>query len=178
MSIDSFWGDTAGDATGEFDGGGGGFELIPEGTSVLAAIVDIGWTEFQGREYINAKWAVLRPDCYKNRRIFQKIQVLEADEKKSLRAKRMLAAIDKNASNGQLLAAGGRPTDANMMRHLLNKPMILKLGVWHGDEKSGNWVMAVAPKTAAPLPEPAAKTKKSSAQSSTAWSVDSDDIPF
>ena len=177
MSDDNFWGDAAGDATGEFDGGGGSFELIPEGTSVLAAIVDIGWTEFQGREHINAKWAVLRPDCYKNRRIFQKIQVLEADEKKSLRAKRMLAAIDKNASNGQLLAAGGRPTDANMMRHLLNKPMILKLGVWEMGEKSGNWVMAVAPKTAAPLPEPPMQTKKSSTQSVAKPDYD-DDIPF
>lgn len=173
MSAD-FWGDAAGDVTGEFDGGGG-FELIPEGTSVLAAIVDIGWTEFQGREYINAKWAVLRPDCYKNRWFFQKIQVLESDEKKALRAKRMLAAIDKNASNGQLLASGGRPTDANMMRHLLNKPMILKLGVWEMGEKSGNWVMAVAPKTAAPLPEPpAAKTKTAASTSD----IFDDDIPF
>lgn len=153
MSADNFWGDAAAETTGAFDGGGGSFELIPEGTTVLAAISEIGWTQYEGREYINAQWAVLRPESYKNRRIFQKIQVLESDEKKALRAKRMLAAIDKNASGGKLLAIPGRPTDANLMRHLLNKPMLLKLGVWDQNGKSGNWVQAVAPKTNGPLPD-------------------------
>ena len=145
---DNFWGNAATDATGEFDSGGGSSELIPEGTNVLAAISEIEWTLYNGDEYISAKWTILKPDEYKNRKVFQKIRVMDEDVKKSDKAKRMLAAIDKNASGGKLLSLGRKPTDLDMAKALVNKPMVLKLGVWEMNDKSGNWVQAVSPKTA------------------------------
>ena len=160
MSDNNFWGNAATDATGEFDSGGGSFELIPEGTNVLAAISEIEWTLYNGDEYISAKWTILKPDEFKNRKVFQKIRVIDEDIKKSDKAKRMLAAIDKNASGGKLLSLGRQPTDLDMAKALVNKPMVLKLGVWEMEGKSGNWVQAVSPKTASkpepsPKPEPA-----------------------
>ena len=87
MSNNNFWGNAATDATGEFDSGGGSFELIPEGTNVLAAISEIEWTLYNGDEYISAKWTVLKPDEFKNRKIFQKIRVMDEDVKKSRQSK-------------------------------------------------------------------------------------------
>ena len=155
---DNFWGTAATEATGEFDSGGGSFELIPEGTNVLAAISEIEWTLYNGDEYISAKWTVLKPDEFKNRKIFQKIRVMDEDVKKADKAKRMLAAIDKNASGGKLLSLDRQPTDSDMAKALVNKPRVLKLGVWEMNDKSGNWIVAISPKTAQPSstkPKPA-----------------------
>lgn len=150
---DKFWDNIESTETAEM--GGGSFEPIPEGTQVLAAIEEIEWSDYNGETYISAKWAVLRPDNYKNRKVFQKIKVFEKDSKKAEKAKRMLAAIDKNASGGKLMALGSQPTDTDMMRHLAGKQMILKLGVWEMNGKSGNWVMTIAPKIGQQAPAPA-----------------------
>ena len=140
----------------------------------MAAISEIEWTLYNGDEYISAKWTVLKPDEFKNRKIFQKIRVMDEDVKKADKAKRMLAAIDKNASGGKLLSLDRQPTDSDMAKALVNKPMVLKLGVWEMNDKSGNWVQAVSPKTgqqSAPKPAPAPAPTN-------AYSDFDDDIPW
>lgn len=122
----------------------GGFEPIPDKTDVLAAPYEAKWDSWEGDEYISVNWTVLKPAQYANRKIFQKLKV--NDEKKGERARRMLDGIDFN-SGGHLRASGKMPTDEMLTKALLNKQMILKLGVWSINDKSGNYVMAVSPKS-------------------------------
>lgn len=157
------------DTTGSFESGGGDMEPIPSNTQVKAAIDEAKWDDYEGDEYISLRWTVLTPAEFKNRKIFQKVRVLDPDTKKADKAKKMLAAVAANAGGG-LLKVSGKPTDQDLQKNLLNKPMALKLQVWKidkdrdgtplsGDDiKKGNWVSQVAPlkKAAAPVEEPAA----------------------
>ena len=150
-----------------FESGGGNLPPIPEGTSVVAATVEARWKEYEGEDYISIQWQVLAPAEFKNRRVFQKIKVNEPEVSKSDRAKKMLAAIDTNAG-GHLMAAGVDPTDQSLTQHLVGKPMLLKLGVWEINDKSGNWVQAVSPKAGTAPPATAAP----------AANIVDDDVPF
>ena len=154
----SFWNDEQRNTSGTFESGGGDFEPIPANTGCIAAIKQAGWAEYQGDRYINIQWQVLRPEHYKNRVIFQKIRVLDIDSAKAYRAKRMLAAIDTNAG-GKLLQLTHEPTDHDLASALTGKMQAIKLQVWEmeveGQQRSGNWVSAVAPsKGAAAQPAP------------------------
>lgn len=146
-------------ATGSFESGGGDIEPIPAKTQVKACIDEVKIDIYQGDEYISARWSVLAPAEYKNRKIFQKIKVFDADSKKADKAKKMLAAIAVNAGGG-LLKVQGAPKDQDLQKHLMNKPMALLLQVWEiednqtGEKKRGNWISAVSPlaqKQAAPV---------------------------
>lgn len=141
----SFWDNVEAPSTGEFSAGGGKFELIPDNTDVLAMIDKAEWTEYEGNRYIDVNWVIIQPEAYKNRKVFQKVQVNHADVKKAQKAKQMLAAIDFN-SGGNLMKLKREPTDVDLARALINKQMILKLMTWEMNGKSGNWVSAVAPK--------------------------------
>ena len=161
----SFWNTSDGEdiksnATGEFDAGGGNMGVIPSETSVLACIDEAKWDRtLQGGEFISLRWTVLAPDEYKNRKIFQKLWVTDDDprakdpDKKRDKAKRMLAAIDTNAG-GKLMSKPGIPSDEALTFCLTNKPMVVKVMVWEmrnpstGEMGQGNWVGAVAPKSA------------------------------
>lgn len=158
----SFWGlssgETAKETTGEFDAGGGSNEPIPEGTSVLAMPDEAGWKESRdGVEHLLIRWTILKPEAYQNRKIFHKLFVSDDDPrakdaaKKKDKALRMLAAIDRNAG-GKLGKKDGRPTSDEIALALINKQMVIRLGVWEmeGDNgpMSGNWVQSVSPKTA------------------------------
>jgi hypothetical protein len=131
-------------------------EPIPAGTQVKAAIDEVKFDSWEGDEYISARWTVLAPAEYKNRKVFQKLRVQDANSKKADKAKRMLAAIAVNAGGGLLKVAD--PNDADLQKHLMMKPMALKLDVWEINGNSGNWVMAVAPlkkkEDATPEPQP------------------------
>lgn len=172
---------------GSFDAGGGNLEPIPHGTTVLAAPLECKWITPKDPgepELINIQWVVLGPAAYKNRRVFQKVRVYDTDPKKADKAKRMLAAIDSNAG-GKLLAAGKEPTDATLTQCLVNKPMMLKLGVWEIEDKTGNWVQAVAPKNgamAAPSADDVALSGGASAApapaAAPAAATPGDDIPW
>lgn len=145
--------------TGEYDMGGGNIEPIPDNTQVLAAPDEAKWDEYQGEEYISIRWNILGPKDYNNRKVFQKIKVYDKDPKKADKAKHMLAAIDNNAG-GKLLASGQVPSDLDLTKCLVNKPMMLLLKVWEMEtdngKKSGNWVAKVAARNAAaPAPAPA-----------------------
>lgn len=161
----SFWNlsdnQSAKTTTGQFETGGGQMEPIPANTTVLAAPDEAKLASYQGDEYISLRWTVLAPAEYKNRKVFQKIQVFDPDSKKADKAKRMLAAIDANAG-GAMLKADQPPSDALLTKSLVNKPMHLKLQVWEvedansGEKKRGNWVSAVAPRGPAQAPQQAA----------------------
>ena len=160
--MSSFWNIDA-PKDGKFETGGGDMTPIPSNTSVLAAPDEAKWDEYGGDRYISLRWAIMAPAEYKNRKLFQKIRVEDADPKKQEKAKRMLAAIDANAG-GKLMAAGEEPTDKSLTVALCNKPMVLKLQVWSlvgddGQEKTGNWISAVSPRQGSPAkpakePEP------------------------
>lgn len=149
----SFWAIEEEEINGTMEMGGGDFEPIPSKTQVLAIPCEVKWDEYQDERYISIQWNILQPSEYKNRRIFQKIKVFDKDEKKKIKAQKMLAAIDHNAKGG-LLASGKEPTDASLQKALLNKPMVLMLMVWEiedmqsGSVRRGNWISAVSPKGA------------------------------
>ena len=183
---DNFW-STSDDedltnSDGSFDAGGGSMEPIPDGTSVMAMPTEAKWDDYEGTEFISIQWQVAKPDHYANRRLWQKLYVTDVDaraknpDQKRDKAKRMLAAIDKNAG-GKLAKKGARPTDVDLMSALVGKAMVLKLGVWELDGgKSGNWVQSVSPK-ASGVPSEAPKVKPKAAPAPAAFDDDSD-IPF
>src|SRR5699024_2762059 len=145
----SFWNSDHKTVGTSFESGGGDFEPIPANTGCIAAIHQASWAEYHGDRYINIRWQVLQPEQYKNRVIFQKVRVLDDDAAKADRAKRMLAAIDANAG-GKLVQLDRAPEDSDLALALTGKIMAIKLQVWEltgddGQERSGNWVSAVAP---------------------------------
>ena len=70
----------------------------------------------------------------------------------------MLAAIDANAGF-QLMQIQGEPSDIDLARCLANKMMTIVVQVWKfevdGEEKTGNWVSAVAPRSKGEAQAPA-----------------------
>ena len=181
----AFWdlsegGSATDDGAKEFDGGGGNFDPIPDGSNVLAIADAAAWDNSKrdgsGAEFVKITWSIVSPDEYKNRKIFHKVWVTDLDPsvtdegkaiKKRDKARKMLAAIDANAG-GKLGQKTGKPSDDELALHLCNKPMIITARVWEVEDRStgamisGNWVSAVAPKskgidvkTAATKPKPA-----------------------
>jgi hypothetical protein len=176
---DDFWGLSEGgsatdSATGAFDAGGGNMQPIPSETNLLAAIDEAKWDGGIGQRFISLRWAVLQPEEFENRKLFQKLWVDDADPRakpdkvaaKRDKAKKMLAAIDLNAG-GKLSAKPVLPSDEAMTLHLTNKPMIIKAMVWEvkddatGEMARGNWIGAVNSKASAKVstPEAIAKSK-------------------
>lgn len=143
---------------------GGGFEVIPDGSRVLAAVEECKDDQWEGERFFNLKWRILEGE-YKNRIIFQKLKVFSSKEKQRDNAITMLAAIDANAG-GKLMASGKEPTDFAIASALANRPMILLLRVWESEDKqkTGNYVAGVfsrqqtkaasAPKQYTPSNEP------------------------
>ena len=160
----SFWntstGETAYTNETEYDAGGGNFEPLPDGSSVLATIDKVKWeTVFEGyQKYINIQWTILEPEPYRNRKVFQKLWVAdldpnakdnEAGQRKRDRALRLFAAIDANAG-GRLAKLNDAPTDDELMFALNGKVMVIGLGLWEtNDGKRGNWVRSVSDKSKA-----------------------------
>src|ERR1700761_5314855 len=159
--MSSFWdlsegGSATENTTKEFDSGGGNMAPMPEGSSVLAMPDDVKWSEDRsGNEFLSVRWSVLKPDQFLNRKIFQKLWITDDDPKakdpgkKRDKAKKMLAAIDANAG-GKLARKNGKPSDDDLAVALINKQMVVRLGLWEmeGDNgpMSGNWIQAVSPK--------------------------------
>ena len=128
---------------GTFESGGGDFEPIPAGTQLKACIDDAAWDDYEGSYFINLTWSVLEGE-FENRKVFQKVRVRDNDPKKRDKALRMLAAIDANAG-GKLMESGAEPDDNALQSSLVNKPMIIKVGVREMNDRKGNWVQKVAP---------------------------------
>ena len=168
--MSGFWdlsdgGSARDDVSGEYEIGGGTFELIPNGSSVLALIDEAVWVE-RGEgvatiRYISLRWSVVAPDEVANRRVYQKLWVDTLDpsvsdetkaERKRDKARRMLAAIDKNAG-GKLMKIKGAPDNEDLAAALVQKMMVIRVQIWElqdrqsGETIRGNWVSQVAPKT-------------------------------
>lgn len=135
-----------------FDMGGGNFDPIPNNTQLKSIIEEAKWDEYDSQKYISLKWSVIDGE-FKNRKIFQKIRVMDTDAKKADKAKTMLAAIDSNAG-GALMSAGVMPDDMSLSINLMNKPMAIVVAIWEIDDKKGNWIKAVSPLNS---PQPAAQ---------------------
>jgi hypothetical protein len=175
--------------TTSFELGGGEIVPIPNNTTCIAAIEEVKWDSYEADSFISVKWRITQPNEYANRVIFQKIKVygFVADKDPQAtadKAKRMLAAIDANCG-GKLMQLQGVPTDADLMGALAGKMLAIKLQVWkmtnNGEEKSGNWVSAVAPAKGAPAPSPAAQPQVQQGApvaAPPAFSPSDDDIPF
>lgn len=160
----SFWNTQSGEnvtetATTEYDAGGG-FELIPDGSTVLAYPEEAAWEQKDTghmERYIKIKWKVQKPEGVEGRVVFQKLWVKDHDpqakadkaEAKREKALRMLATIDANAG-GRLAKKGTEPTDDDLALALVNKPMALTVKVWEIDgaqgKIEGNRIAAVHPK--------------------------------
>ena len=193
----SFWnlsdGETAADTPKEYDGGGGNFAPIPNDSSVLAIIEEAKWTTAENngdpRDFITAKWSIMAPEQFKNRKVFQKLWVSDFDpnakdetkaKTKRDKARKMLAGIDANAG-GNLTRSNEAPSDDSMAMHLTNKPMVIKLMIWSmpsntgGDPMEGNWIAAVSP---ADKPLAVGADSRPAPSAAPASRVLDDDIPF
>lgn len=153
---------------------GGGFEVIPDGSRVLAAVEECKDDQWEGERFFNLKWRILEGE-YKNRIIFQKLKVFSSKEKQRDNAITMLAAIDANAG-GKLMASGEEPTDFAIASALANRPMILLLRVWESEDKqkTGNYVAGVFSRQQTK----AAPAHKQSAQSNEPPMDFDSDVPF
>lgn len=157
---------------GNADMGGGNLAPIPEGTKVRAIITEAKWDQYEGTRYIKLRWDVADGE-FKKRVIFQKIKVFEADETKADRQRAMLAAIDFNAGGKLARLDKDEPSDVDLASALCNRVMIVRVGVWEMNDKSGNWINAVQSATqqaSAPAPQ--------SAPAAPAQDNYDDDIPF
>lgn len=192
----SFWDTSTGESaiseskTIEVEGGGN-MAPIPDGAHVLAMIEDARWTTVKDstEEYINIKWAALKPEVYKNRKVFQKLWVGDLDpsvkdrEKavaKRDKALRMFSVIDANA-RGKLAKLREKPDNDDLAAALVGNMMVIGLRVWEstnaqGQEASGNWVYFVGEKNSE-LKEGNAKAAKPASSGSTKRDL-SDEIPF
>jgi hypothetical protein len=198
--MSDFWGlsdgGSAADTGTDFEIPSGNLDPIPDGSTVLALIDEAKWDEKDGAAFVSLRWSVLAPDEFKNRKVFQKLWVMDDDPmakssdaaaKKRDKARRMLSAIDANA--GGKLVKSGAPTDDTMTQHLTNKPMVIKCMEWSmpdrespGEFIRGNWIAAVGQKT---NELHAAKAKSSPKPSGGGYSApsgpsvdDMDEIPF
>ncbi len=160
----SFWTTSEGksaatEATGKFEASEN-YELIPDGTTAMAIITKPSIEQYQGDEYINVEWTIVKPDAFKNRKVFQKVRVWDNNVKKADKAKAMLANIDKNAG-GKLAKMDKDPTNETLSV-LTGKTMLIKILIYtikEGDvvTKTGNYVGAVSPRSTeepAPVPTP------------------------
>jgi len=170
----SFWelstGESAVTNEKEFSAGGGDFEVIPKGSSVLVTVEEAAWKEgYQiSEEFVNLKVRVLKPEGYANRVLFFKLWIDELDPgvktngsfdlakaiTKRDKHKKMLMAIDANAK-GKLAKIGARPTNDQLALALTAAQFVATLGVWDKEDPitkskspGGNWLMAASPKTA------------------------------
>lgn len=139
-------------------------EPIPAKTQLLAVIEEAKFDEYDGENFISITWSMLKPSDYAGRKVFQKLRVYDENVDKRKRQLKMLAAIDHNASGGELLKIGD-PTDNDLARHLLGKQMVIQVMVWEMNGNSGNWISAVSAKTDK-VPTSAPKSE------------DDDDFPF
>jgi len=175
----------------EYDGGGGNFDPIPDGSSVLAFIEKAGWAETRDNDrYLEITWVIEKPEEFLNRKIFQKLWILDDDpnvkdedkmNKKRDKAKKMLAAIDANAG-GKLGRKPGIPSNDDLALALATRQMVIRVQVWtikgaDGTENSGNWIAAISPKNKELRVGERSKAPAASAPPRTA-AADDDEIPF
>lgn len=150
---------------------------IPAGTEVLAAPDEAVWKlSKKGDEYISIRWNVLSPAQYKGRKVFMMLFIDHSSETFRNTSRGFLRAIDGNAG-GHLSAAGGKPTNESMAKHLVNSQMVLQLQVEEYQGNKSNKVKRIAPKNSAKSPA-GAQNQPAVEQQTQAEKPSFDDIPF
>jgi len=141
------------DGSTSFEMGGG--EPMPDNTTVVAAVSKIGWkqpSDFYDFDSIKAEWDVLEPKEYAGRKVYQTLKVCDGKDSVSDKAKTMLAVMDTICGGkimAKVAATGQAPDDNILAQALINRPMMLTLGLFDTKEagKSGiNWIKKVAPR--------------------------------
>lgn len=176
----SFWdlsdGTSAISDSKEFNAGGGDFDVIPKGSSVLVAVESADWKKGYNveEEFVNLKCRVVKPEGYANRVLFFKLWIGDLDPSVKEQAKaltkrdkhrRMIMAIDQNAK-GRLSKLTSSPTNEQLALALTAAQFVATLGVWDKEDETGkkvpggNWLMAAKPKTAEISEGPAPARKK------------------
>jgi hypothetical protein len=88
--------------TTEFDGGGSGFDPIPDKTVVRGTIEKVEHRRYQDDPseplVVAVTFRVLEPEQYANRLVFLNLKINDADEKKAAKAMAAYAAIDSQMS--------------------------------------------------------------------------------
>ncbi len=162
---DDFWGNDDNDSTGAAETGGGEYGVVPKGTRCKAHIEDVEWAFYDPKTeenpdglnipYIKAKWAIELPSDYDGWTVPHALKIngenpkdeyyrADKQEKKIESAKNMIRAIDKNCG-GKVFALRREPTNEELQRYLIGKPMYITLDVWEIGGKSGNWVRKIEP---------------------------------
>ncbi len=162
---------------------GGNSDPLPDNSSVEAFIEKAEWKrgrdEDGNPEYVNLQWRVIAPESVKNRVVFQKLWLTDANPNaKDPTAKRdkdlaMFAKIDAIAG-GKLAQLSGKPTNDNLALALTTKVAVLKVGVWEMGDSTGNWIKALAPKGGFELSVPEGAGSGGGGN----INMDNSDIPF
>lgn len=162
-----------------------GGQPIPNNTLALAMIDEASWDERDGVRFISLRWSVLKPEEVKNRKVYQKLYVADANPqtpadkvaKKRDRAKQMLATIDLHCG-GKMAKVDTDPSDNDLTSCLANNMMVIRVMEWESEDgqASGNWVAGVYPKSESTAIGKALP-KKSYTAPQTSVDLD-DDIPF
>lgn len=162
--MSNWWGSADGDASKAFSTG---FELIPDGAFLVCEVKEARLRESQehGRSY-QLHWRVLDGE-FKGRVIFHTIKAFDPDENKSLKARNMLMLLFKMFN---VNPPENAPTDRDF-HPMAGKVAAIKVGAWHIDGKSGNFVREVHEAGAT-------SGRIESAFSTPAPTVHADDIPF
>ncbi len=185
MAID-LWNDDEEEFSGEYvQEGGGDFPVIPHETRVMAYPDKAEWIVKEN--YKNNKneenCISLRFDIedgeFKGQKVFKKCFIESDIEEQARKDYNMLMNVDANAG-GKIRALKRKPTDEELQRYLINKSMVIVVGLMKGKngDKDQNYLMGISSGKSKSESKPA--PKKASAPARKAFGFDSmdDDIPF
>lgn len=133
------------------------FEVIPDGSTVLAQVVSAKWKKAFEREeqYLEVQWEVLEPAALSGRKFFNKHWIKDEDssqkdaEKRAKKLKNafgLFANIDHNAGGkivNYMIQKKDWPVEDNINIALANKPMLIHVKEWAMGDNKGNWISAV-----------------------------------
>lgn len=155
---------------------------IPEGTKVMASIVQAVWHSFDGslHENINLKWQVEEPEEYNGKTFYQTIKVNgddpssqyykpEKQNKVMADARVALAVIDKY-SGGNIFALKRKVTTPELTQFLVGAKMMVTVGVYNNKQLVRG--ISAAEGITAP------SKQEINAKAAASRLIDDDDIPF
>jgi len=159
---------------------------IPEGTKVLASIIQANWHSFDGssHENINLKWQAEEPEEYNGKTFYQTIKVNgddpnsqyykpEKQDKVMADARLALSVIDKH-SGSNIFALKRKVTTPELTQFLVGAKMMVTVGVYNNKQLVRG--ISAAEGIAAPSKQ-ATNTTKAAPKKAVELSED-DDIPF
>lgn len=180
MAID-LWKDDDEEVTGNYVNESGDFPVIPHDSRLKACIDKISW-KFK-ENYKNLKES---EDCismrfdidegeFKGQKIFKNFFIKSNNDDQAVKDYRMFLNIDANAG-GKIRALRKEPTDDDLARYLINKSMIVVVGMMTDKDtkKQQNYLMGISSLSSNKSP-----SKQSANQSSRKNNdVEEEDLPF